>query len=337
MARKPRIKAPGYAAAYHLISRTAGAEYWLNSHMRKTFISKLKGLKELYYIKYAAFSAMSNHTHLMAVFSDSSDIDEEKAIERWNSYHEKEYRLNPNVEAYRKYVVKELTDVSSFMKRLNLLMTKAYNRYTGKTGTLWQGRFHSTLFERGVSILTGTAYIELNSYRANISDSPEDYKYCSLYHLKNGNRDGLIDIDLLDEGLSISTVNKIHRDKEAFAQEIYTTYRAYIYSVGSEAGKSGKKGGANRVLKITRGMQRKLKKYGIEVERGIFSRRIWEYSRSRFVGSVEYARKLYEEHINPGYMGAEKELHQEKWIHEGSMAQTSLFSLKHRLHTGGSP
>jgi hypothetical protein len=305
--------------------------------MRKTFISKLTDLKELYYVRYAAFSAMTNHTHLMAVFSDSSDIDEEKAMERWNSYHEKEYRLNPNVEAYRKYVVQELTDVSSFMKRLNLLMTKAYNRYTGKTGTLWQGRYHSTLFERGVSILTGAAYIELNSYRANISDMPEDYENCSLYHLKNGNRDGLIDIDLLDEGLSISTVDTKHRDKEAFAQEIYATYRAYIYSVGSESGKGGKKGGAHRFLQMTRSMQNRLKKYGIEAEHGIFNRRIWEYSRSRFVGSVEYARKLYEEHINPGYTGAEKERHQEKWIHEGGMAQASLFSLKHRIQTGGSP
>jgi len=72
------------------------------------------------------------------------------------------------------------------MKRLNLLMTKAYNRYTGKTGTMWQGRFHSTIFERGVSLLTGAAYIELNSFRASMAEKPEDYPYCSLNHLRKG-------------------------------------------------------------------------------------------------------------------------------------------------------
>jgi len=111
MARKPRIKAPGYAAAYHLISRTAGAEYWLDNHMKQTFIRKLVTLKELYFVQYPSFSSMTNHTHIMVVFKDPSDIDERDAMERWNRYHEKEYKLNPNVEAYRKYVVRELTDV----------------------------------------------------------------------------------------------------------------------------------------------------------------------------------------------------------------------------------
>ena len=223
------------------------------------------------------------------------------------------------------------------MKRLNLLMTKAYNRYTGKTGTMWQGRFHSTIFERGVSLLTGAAYIELNSFRASMAEKPEDYPYCSLHHLKHGNKDNLVDIDLLEEGLSISTVNQKLRDRKAFTQEIYKTYKAYVYSVGSKDAERGKTPSSGVKLEVTQAMERKLRKYGIQPERGIFNKRVWEYSRSRFVGSPAFAEKLYEEHINPGHTGEKKERHKEKWIHEAGLNQTSLFSLKHKLQTGASP
>jgi len=91
------------------------------------------------------------------------------------------------------------------------------------------------------------------------------------------------------------------------------------------------------MLEVTQAMERKLRKHGIQPERGIFNKRVWEYSRSRFVGSPAFAEKLYEEHINPGHTGEKKERHKEKWIHEAGLNQTSLFSLKHKLQTGASP
>jgi REP element-mobilizing transposase RayT len=119
MARGPRIKIPGHAAAYHVVTKTNGQEYRLDNHMKENFITTIKSLSTLYYTRYISWSVMDNHTHLLLCLHDPEDIDSKQAIQRWNRYHAKEYRLNANIEAYRDYVVKELTDISSYMKRLN--------------------------------------------------------------------------------------------------------------------------------------------------------------------------------------------------------------------------
>ena len=69
MAQKPRIKAPGHAAAYHVITRTNGAEYRLDDYMKQYFIKTLKKLKNLYYVSYCSYTILENHyTFIIGVF-----------------------------------------------------------------------------------------------------------------------------------------------------------------------------------------------------------------------------------------------------------------------------
>ena len=333
MARRLRIKVPGHAAAYHVVSRTSQQDFLLDDHMKKTFIKKLKALKQLYYVRPISFAVLDNHFHALLCFRDPEDIDPKEAITRWNDYHDKEYKLNASVPAYREYVVQQLTDVSSFMKRLNLLLTREYNRHTGKTGSLWQSRYHSTIFERGIPVLQCTAYIELNSFRASIVNRPEAYEYSSLNYLKQGNKDDLIDIDLLEEGLGIAAQFKDLSDDKAYTKEIYSTLLAYVYEAGTEA-----KGGKERGIVITPEMQKQLKDYEIEVAKGSFLRRAWDFSRSIFVGSSDYARRFYEDHINPGYTGHERRNHISRWIHTSGADLWSIFSVFHKgWNMRGSP
>jgi len=325
MARRLRIKVPGHAAAYHVVSRASQQDFLLDDHMKEIFIKKLKTLKTLFYVRPISFAVLDNHFHALLCFKDPEDIDPKEAIKRWNDYHEKEYRLNANIQAYREYAVQQLTDVSSFMKRLNVLMTNAYKRHTGKTGTLWQSRFHSTIFERGLPVLQCAAYIELNSFRASMVKRPEDYEYSSLNYLKQGNRDGFIDIDLLEEGLGIASVSRDLTDEQAFTREIYKTYVAYVYESGTEP-KGGKEGG----IVITGEMQERLKKYGIEGEKGSFLHRAWDFSKSIFVGNSENAERFYEDHINPGYTGKQRQHHIAQWLHASGKNLWSIFSVFHQ-------
>ena len=322
MARRPRIKVKSHAAAYHVVSRVSQQEYRLSDYMKGVIANKLISLKSLYFCHLISFCILDSHVHAMIAMDSPEDIDENEAMERWNRYHEKQYRLNPNVEAYRKYVVNALTDISRFMKKLNLLITNAYNRHTGKVGTLWQSRFHSTIFERGIPILQGSAYIELNSFRASLVKRPEDYEYSSLYHLRQGNPGGLIDIEYLEEGLCISELHKGLTDKKAFTQELYKTYLAYIYEAGSKP-----KGGKEHGIVITDEMKARLQKYGIEGERGSLLQRTWEYSKSIFVGGSDFAKRFYDDHINPGYTGREREEHIQKWLHASGEKLWSVFSV----------
>jgi len=330
MARRPRIKVKSRAAAYHVVSRVNNKDFRLDSHMKRTYVNILKKISYLFDARYAAWSAMDNHTHLMVVLRDREEIDAEEAIQRWNSYHDKEYRLNPNVEKYREYVVNALTDISRFMKKLNLLLTNAYNRHTGAVGTLWQSRFHSTIFERGVSMLRGAAYIELNSFRASMVKRPEDYEYSSLHHLKQGNPGGLVDIGLLEEGLCMGGLHKKLTDTKALTHELYKTYLAYIYEAGSTP-----KGGKEHGIVVTDAMKARLKKYRIEGEAGSLLQRTWEYSKSIFVGGSEYAKRFYDDHINPGHTGRQREKHIQKWLHASGEKLWSIFSIFHHdLPTG---
>jgi REP element-mobilizing transposase RayT len=300
--------------------------------MKEIFIKTLLRLKKLFYMHIAAYTVMGNHFHLLIQMEDPEDIDPKAAIQRWNDYHDKEYMRNPNVPEYCEYVVNHITDISFFMKRLNVLMTREYNRHTDSTGTLWESRFKSTVIEQGWAMVNCAAYIELNSFRAGIAKQPETYKYSSLYWLSKGNKDKLINIDLLEEGLGISAEYEHISKPKLYQRELTKTYAAFVYEVGTNPHKRKQKG-----LIITEAMKKRLKKYGLQPEEGSFIKKIWEYSKGKFLGGTDFADRMYEEHINPGLSGREKQNHRERWIHVSGKGLWGIFSLLDKTLTRGSP
>ena len=67
MAQKPRIKVPGHAAAYHVITRVNARDMRLSPYMRRQFVAILKKLRALFYIRIAGFCILSNHYHPLCV------------------------------------------------------------------------------------------------------------------------------------------------------------------------------------------------------------------------------------------------------------------------------
>jgi len=53
------------------------------------------------------------------------------------------------------------------------------NRTYGRSGTLWERRFHASVVETEAYLLTLQRYIELNPVRAGIVKTPEQYKWSS--------------------------------------------------------------------------------------------------------------------------------------------------------------
>lgn len=69
--------------------------------------------------------------------------------------------------------------VSRLMKSLGERYVPFFNRTHGRTGTLWEGRFRSSIVQSESYLFTCQCYIELNPVRAAIVESPGDYKWSS--------------------------------------------------------------------------------------------------------------------------------------------------------------
>jgi putative transposase len=80
---------------------------------------------------------------------------------------------------------------AKLMKRLGQCYVQTINRAHGRTGTLWEGRFHSCLVPTERYVLACYRYIELNPVRAGLVASPEAYPWSSFLANAQG-KDGFI-------------------------------------------------------------------------------------------------------------------------------------------------
>lgn len=72
-------------------------------------------------------------------------------------------------------------DVSFFMKTLKQNISQSYNSRHGHAGTMWEGRFRTTIIERSIEAMsTLSTYIDLNPARAGIVGHPSQYRWSSF-------------------------------------------------------------------------------------------------------------------------------------------------------------
>lgn len=72
--------------------------------------------------------------------------------------------------------------LSKAMQSLGRRYVRWFNDKYGRTGTLWEGRFRSTVIDADRYLLACARYIELNPVRAGIVNSPELYRWSSYAH-----------------------------------------------------------------------------------------------------------------------------------------------------------
>lgn len=76
--------------------------------------------------------------------------------------------------------------VSLAMRTAGQAYVQAFNIRHGRCGTLWQGRFKSSLVDSERYLLTVIRYIELNPVRAAMVATPEEFPWSSVHtHLGN--------------------------------------------------------------------------------------------------------------------------------------------------------
>ena len=87
------------------------------------------------------------------------------------------------------------------MQAVGRSYVQVFNKLHARTGTLWEGRYRSTLIQTDRYLLACMAYIDLNPVRAHRVAQPEDYAWSSYAHYTGRRSDLLITPHALYWGL----------------------------------------------------------------------------------------------------------------------------------------
>ena len=155
MPRKPRFNLIGIPQ--HVIQRGNNREpcFYAEQDFRR-YLDDLLDVSDKYNCRIHAYVLMTNHVHLL---------------------------MTPMVD----HGISQL--MQALGRRYVYYVNKAYKR----TGTLWEGRYKSSLIDSDQYLLTCMEYIELNPIRANMVNHPGEYKWSSYHANAQGENDPLID------------------------------------------------------------------------------------------------------------------------------------------------
>lgn len=304
MARMRRLKyrdpRDGY---YHVISRTVLKSFLLDDNAREKFVSILRKLSRVYFVKVVTFAVMSNHFHLVVRMLPREDFSDEEVEKRFKIYYnegkvKEECRIFPIHEAedYRR----RFGDLSCFVQDLKQRFSRWHNKRSQNQGHVWSDRFKNLMLEGGRALLDCMIYVELNSVRAGLVERPEDYPYSGLNHLVTGGRAAawldretlkqVLELDLGESVAALSTPAEqtVSQETQKSNRNEVKRYLALVYEVGLIA-----KAGAGQIASRT-GEQALATDF---TEVGIFSlRRRWRhFSAGVFVGSKEFCTQRFAE------------------------------------------
>ncbi|KAF1055302.1 MAG: hypothetical protein GAK43_00095 [Stenotrophomonas maltophilia] len=154
MPRPRRIDAPGYPQ--HVVQRGNNRQaVFFSSNDPALYLGLLRSAAIEHHCRTHAYVLMGNHVHLL---------------------------VTPDAPG----------GLSGMMQAVNRTYVRRANMQQGRTGTLWEGRFHSTLVDTDRYLLACQRYIELNPVRAGIVTHPGDYRWSSYRANAQGRANALL-------------------------------------------------------------------------------------------------------------------------------------------------
>ncbi|MDF3835000.1 transposase [Cupriavidus basilensis] len=91
------------------------------------------------------------------------------------------YALRPN-HVHLVATPRHADSLSLTMQAVGRRYARYFNRAAGRTGTLWDGRFRSAVFDPGQWMLPAMLYVEGNAVRAGDASAPEADRWSSYRH-----------------------------------------------------------------------------------------------------------------------------------------------------------
>lgn len=154
MARLPRLTVPGYP--HHIILRGNNRQaIFAAAEDYRALLQLVEEHAAKCQVAIHAYVLMSNHFHLLATPATSAGIPD-------------------------------------MMQSVGRRYVRYFNDRQARTGTLWEGRYRSTLIQAERYLFACMVYIDLNPVRAGMAESAADYPWSSHQHYVGRRHDRLI-------------------------------------------------------------------------------------------------------------------------------------------------
>ena len=194
MARTRRIKKTAAGVAYyHLMSRTNDRKFLFDRGEAKTrLVDALKRAAAFSGIEIDAYVAMDNHFHVVCkVVRPEEPVPEAELIRRVAALrgeraaeelasHWRELReigMESAVAEAQERLRARMNDINEFMKTFKETFNVWYKRERKYTGSIWSGRFTSTLVEGGRYRAVCMRYVYFNPVRAGVVTRADAYAW----------------------------------------------------------------------------------------------------------------------------------------------------------------
>lgn len=182
MARKPRFNLVG--VPQHVVQRGNNREpCFYSDEDRHRYLTDLEDATERNRCRVHAYALMTNHVHLL---------------------------ITPMIEHGVPYVMQDVG------RRYVRYINHVYRR----SGTLWEGRYKSSLVDSEAYLLTCMRYIELNAVRAGMVQHPGDYRWSSYGRNAYGTPNKIITPHPLYTQLGGDLAGQQHAYRELFRYHV---------------------------------------------------------------------------------------------------------------------
>jgi putative transposase len=154
MARLPRLTVPGYP--HHIIQRGNNRQaIFGGTDDYELLLALIDEHARKQQVAIHGYVLMSNHFHLLAT-------------------------------------PETLEGIPQLMQAVGRRYVRNYNLRHARTGTLWEGRYRSTLIQAERYLVACMVYMDLNPVRAGLVAEPAEYPWSSFQHYSGGKPDKLL-------------------------------------------------------------------------------------------------------------------------------------------------
>ena len=203
MARTGRIKFSDRDAWHHVTSRIAGRQMLLaKSEVKGDMLDALERSAEFSGVNVGSFAILDNHFHIVVhVPACAGTVPEREVLRRYGALmgDKAALRLEERLRALRERgdaqkaeaildrLRARMHDLSQFVKTFKEEFGRLYRRRDPMPGTLWEGRFKSTLIGEAEYLRRCAAYVEMNPVRAGLSSRADSYAWNTVGMARRGN------------------------------------------------------------------------------------------------------------------------------------------------------
>ena len=178
MARKPRFDLPGFPQ--HIVQRGNNRQpCFCHPADCRRYLDFLHEAARAHAVAIHAYVLMTNHVHLLAT-------------------------------------PRAAHGVSLMIQDIGRRYVRSFNSIHGRTGTLWEGRFKSSLVDRDFYLLACMRYIETNPVRAGMVPVAGDYRWSSYRCNALGRVDCLVQPHEAYEALGESRGQRLQHYRQLF-------------------------------------------------------------------------------------------------------------------------